>query len=485
MSASAPPDRRRGTASPMAALAAAAATVAPAATAAPAATVAPAAPAAQVVSAVPESGPAAPESGPAVPETRPALGRRQVHAVAGCYFVASFAALGLPPFLTEILPGLGDRDAGWAGVLYIVPTVFAAVGAPLWGRLADRFGRKRLLLRAQLGLAASFLLAGWADSIATFTLALVLQGILGGTFAASNGYLGAGLEGPDLSRALTLMQGAARAALVFAPIVVGGLSPWLSPHRQYALLAVLPLTAALLIAALPESRGVKAQARTPAAGQPADGGAAAAPRAEAARTERVISLHGLYALEFAFVFSTVISFPYLISLIEERLPGTSPVVSGVLFALPHLCYLAAAMWVHSAFHRRPRLGVALGFACIALGLAGHGLAHSLATLVAVRILLGAGLTLGLVCLSVMASDCAKGRAPGGLFGSIEFFSKAGAVVAGLAAAAGNSLYGPTAPVLTGTAVALVTVCATVLPAAGPRSARTLRSPRSLRTRWSR
>ncbi|MEU9146463.1 MFS transporter [Streptomyces sp. NPDC048349] len=413
-----------------------------------------------------------------VPEPRPALGRKQVHAVAGCYFVASFAALGLPPFLTEILPELGDRDASWAGVLYIVPTVFAAVGAPLWGRLADRFGRKRLLLRAQLGLALSFLLAGWADSIAAFTVALVLQGILGGTFAASNGYLGAALQGPDLSRALTLMQGAARAALVFAPIVVGSLSPWLSPHRQYALLAVLPLTAAALIAALPESRGVPAGSREPSAGEPPVDAAPGVPEEEA-RTERTTSLRGLYALEFAFVFSTVISFPYLISLIEDRIPGTSPVVSGILFALPHLCYLAAAMWVHSAFHRRPRLGVALGFACIALGLAGHGLAHSLTTLVAVRLLLGAGLTLGLVCLSVMASDCAKGRAPGGLFGSIEFFSKAGAVVAGLAAAAGNSLYGPSAPVLTGTAVALLTVCATALPALN------LRSPRSLRTRRSR
>ncbi|MFD7256881.1 MFS transporter [Streptomyces sp. NPDC059874] len=405
-----------------------------------------------------------------------------MHAVAGCYFVASFAALGLPPFLTEILPELGDRDASLAGVLYIVPTVFAAVGAPLWGRLADRFGRKRLLLRAQLGLAASFLLAGWADSIAAFTVALVLQGILGGTFAASNGYLGAALEGKELSKALTLMQGAARAALVFAPIVVGGLSPWLSPHRQYALLAVLPLTAAVLITALPESRGVRKEPRGPATGDaeaaPAARHEEAAP-AQASRRERTTSLHGLYALEFAFVFSTVISFPYLISLVEDRIPGTSPAVSGVLFALPHLCYLVAAMWVHSAFHSRPRLGVALGFACIALGLAGHGLAHSLATLAAVRLLLGAGLTLGLVCLSVMASDCAKGRAPGGLFGSIEFFSKAGAVVAGLAAAAGNSLYGPTAPVLTGTAVALVTVFATALPAVK------LRSPRSLRTRWSR
>lgn len=182
----------------------------------------------------------------------------------------------------------------------------------------------------------------------------------------------------------------------------------------------------------------------------------------------------LYALEFAFVFSTVISFPYLISLVEERLPGTSTGVSGVMFALPHLCYLLVAMPVHRAFHHRPRLGLALGFLCIALGLAGHGVAGSLPAFAAVRLVLGAGLTLGLVCLSVLAADCAKGRAPGGMFGSLEFFSKAGAVAAGVAAAVGTASFGPTAPVLIGTAVALATIVPIALPFVNP-----------LGTRWSR
>ncbi|WP_435244169.1 MFS transporter [Streptomyces sioyaensis] len=417
---------------------------------------------------------------PAVVETkaRPALARRQVNAVAGCYFVASFAALGLPPYLTEVLPELGDGAARWAGLLYVVPTLFGALGAPLWGRLADRFGRKRLLLRAQLGLAAAFLLAGWADSLATFAAALVVQGILGGTFAASNGYLGAALEGHALSRALTLMQGSARAALVFAPIVVGALTPWLSPHRQYALLAVLPLAAALMLVRLPEP------AAAPAGVVQGDGTAPGAEvtepaepvRPPAGHTPDAGPLRALYALEFAFVFSTVISFPYLISLISQRLPGTDPLVSGVLFALPHLCYLVAAMGVHAAFRTRPRTGIALGFGLIAAGLAGHGLAGSLASFIAVRLVLGAGLTLGLVCLSVLAADCAKGRAPGGLFGSIEFFSKAGAVAAGVAATAGNDWFGPVAPLLTGTAIAVATGLAT----AAPLLARTLRTRRSHR-----
>ncbi|MER7703266.1 MFS transporter [Kitasatospora sp. NPDC097605] len=382
------------------------------------------------------------------------LGRRQVHAVAACYFVASFAALGLPPYLTAILPGLGDPDGSWAGLLYIVPTVFSALGAPLWGRLADRFGRKRLLLRAQLGLTVSFLLAGAADSLTAFTLALVLQGFLGGTFAATTGYLAAALDGARLSRALTLMQGSARASLVAAPILVGALSPWIDPHRQYLLMAVLPLTAAGFLALLPEP------GRPPALAAPGASRTDEACReTEDGGAPRRAPLRVLYAFEFAFVFATVISFPYLISLAEQRLPGVSGTTTGVLFALPHLCYLAFAARTHTVFLRRPHTGLALGFVLVALGLAGHAVAGTLAAFAAVRLLLGAGLTLGLVCLAVLAAEAARGRAPGRMFGTLEFVSKGGAVAAGAVAALANGRFGAASPVLAGAAAALLAALA--------------------------
>ncbi|MBP2406209.1 MFS transporter [Streptomyces syringium] len=405
----------------------------------------------------------------------PALSTRHVHAVAACYFVASFAALGLPPYLTRILPELGDSEAKWAGLLYIVPTVFGAIGAPLWGRLADKYGRKRLLLRAQLGLAVSFLFAGWAESLPAFTAALVLQGILGGTFAASNGYLAAALDGRQLSWALTLMQGSARLALVAAPILVGTLSPWVSPHRQYALLAVLPLAAAVMLAALPEpvrADEAAAEGSEPDNTGPNDDANGAPHGAEAPRQAPApTSLRTLYLLEFSFVLATVVSYPYLIDLVEKRLPGLGSAASGVLFALPHVCYLLLARPVHTAVAHRPRLGAAAGFGCVAVALAGHWGAESPASFVVLRLVLGAGMTLGLVSLSALAADACRGRRPGRMFGSLEFISKAGAVAAGAVAAASNGVWGPAAPVVAGSAVAALTVLAS--------------TPTLLRTRWSR
>ncbi|MEV7023589.1 MFS transporter [Kitasatospora sp. NPDC093558] len=400
------------------------------------------------------------------------LGRRQVHAVAACYFVASFAALGLPPYLTAILPTLGDAQARWAGVLYIVPTVFSGLGAPLWGRLADRFGRKRLLLRAQLGLTVSFLLAGAADSLPAFTVALVLQGFLGGTFAATNGYLAAALDGPRLSRALTLMQGSARAALVAAPILVGALSPWIDPHRQYLVMAVLPLAAALLLSLLPEPKAARPAGEVTEATEAVEVTTGAS--VQESEHSAPVSLRPLYAFEFTFVFATVISFPYLITLAQQRLPGVSGITTGVLFALPHLCYLMFAARTHTVFHARPHAGIALGFGCVTLGLAGHAVAYSLPVFVAVRLLLGAGLTLGLVSLAVLAAGAAKGRQPGRMFGTLELVSKGGAVAAGAVAALANDRFGAAAPVVAGTAAALLAAVA----------ATALTVP-SARQRWSR
>ncbi len=165
--------------------------------------------------------------------------RRIVATIMVCHFIAAFAALGMPPFFALILDESLHSNASYlAGWLYIVPIFFTAVSSPWWGRLADRYGKKPLLLRAQLGLAASFLLAGFAPNVAVFALALGLQGLLGGTFAASNAYLATVVSGAALTRSLNLMQWSARAALVAAPAGLGLLMTIESPLELYRYLAI-------------------------------------------------------------------------------------------------------------------------------------------------------------------------------------------------------------------------------------------------------
>ena len=58
------------------------------------------------------------------------------------------------PFLPLYVQRLGVEDAGhaaaWAGLLNTATAVTMALAAPSWGRLGDRYGQKKMLLRATL-----------------------------------------------------------------------------------------------------------------------------------------------------------------------------------------------------------------------------------------------------------------------------------------------------------------------------------------------
>ncbi|WP_217697948.1 MFS transporter [Sinomonas mesophila] len=443
-----------------------------------------------------------------------ALRRRHVATVAAAHCASAFAALGLPPYLSRLLPELGDPSAAWAGLLYVLPTLCTALAAPMWGGLADRYGPKPLLVRAQLGLAVAFGLAACAQDVGTLALALALQGLLGGTYAASTAYLGGGLAGDRLAGALALMQGSARTALVVAPLLAGVLSTVLDVRAMYGLAALLPLAAAgaTLVLAPPGTGAARAEATSPAAGTaPAPGAAAAgtAPAPDAAAAagtapapgaaapaapERpaTITVWGLCLAEAGFVLVTVATYPYFVPLASQLVPGLPPAAAGALFAAPHVCYLAAAWGMLRLLRGRARLGLTLGYAFAAASAAAHlvpvavpalvpawaaALGSGLSPLLTAgaapavwlavgRLLLGAALAFGLPALSLLGSEAAAGRKTGRLFGRVESGSKAGAVLAGASAsgamAAGALGLGAAAPLV------LPVLAGAALAAAAPR-----------------
>ena len=82
------------------------------------------------------------------------------------HFTAALVALGMPPFFGLILTGtFAVEHTVWVGWFYIIPTVCTALAAPFWGRIADRFGRRWSLLRAQIGLAVAFVILALPASI--------------------------------------------------------------------------------------------------------------------------------------------------------------------------------------------------------------------------------------------------------------------------------------------------------------------------------
>lgn len=347
--------------------------------------------------------------------------RRITATILACHFAGAFGAVGMPPFLALILHDLAPgADAQLTGLLYIAPTACLALSAPWWGRMADRWGRKYLLIRAQIGLAASFLLAGLAGSLPLFALALCLQGLLGGTFSASNAYLAEALPRQALARSLNLTQATARLSLILAPALVGFLiDRHGAPQRVYLLLALPPLLAAFLVLPLP--------------------GRSSAPQSTAARSERAASPHSPLSRravmmgQTGFTLALIASFPFLLPYSMATF-GIGAGVAGWLFGLPHIVYLLICLPLGTHIQARdPARWLALGCGIMAATLLAQALTTSLFLFAAARLAMGVGMTLGYVALNAQIAAVIEDHNAGATFGWFDSGAKLATIAASVTA----------------------------------------------------
>lgn len=106
----------------------------------------------------------------------------------GSFICVAGMALVLP-FLPLYLHELGLKTTAeveqWSGVAFGITFLMAAIVSPLWGRLADQYGRKVMLLRASLGMAVVTALMGFAYAPWQLVLLRFLMGAVSGYISAS------------------------------------------------------------------------------------------------------------------------------------------------------------------------------------------------------------------------------------------------------------------------------------------------------------
>ncbi|HHJ4469664.1 TPA: multidrug efflux MFS transporter [Citrobacter freundii] len=97
----------------------------------------------------------------------------------GCFFTG-LAISQILPFLPLYISQLGvtshEALSMWSGLTFSVTFLISAIVSPMWGSLADRKGRKLMLLRASLGMAIAILLQAFATNVWQLFL---LRGVMG------------------------------------------------------------------------------------------------------------------------------------------------------------------------------------------------------------------------------------------------------------------------------------------------------------------
>ena len=141
----------------------------------------------------------------------------------------------LLPFLPVYVQHLGVSDPAaivqWSGIAFGATFVPAALVQPLWGWLADRYGRKSMLIRASLGMAVTMSMMGLVQNVWQLTLLRFAVGLAGGYASGSIVLVATQTPRDRAGWALgTLSIGTLGGSLV-GPLV-GGLLPDLIGIRQ-------------------------------------------------------------------------------------------------------------------------------------------------------------------------------------------------------------------------------------------------------------
>lgn len=160
------------------------------------------------------------------------------------------------PFLPYYVQELGVTDLHevelWSGVLFAAQAVTMAVSAPIWGSLADRFGRKIMVQRAMFGGALVMTAMGFVGNVWQLAALRALQGSLTGTVSAATTLVASTAPKERSGYALGLLQTAVWTGASVGPVLGGLVADTWGYRPAFWITGVL-----LLIAGLTVSRFVQ------------------------------------------------------------------------------------------------------------------------------------------------------------------------------------------------------------------------------------
>ncbi len=128
------------------------------------------------------------------------------------------------------------RSSQWSGIAYGITFLGAGCMAPIWGRMADLYGRKLILMRACLGMAVCMSLIGLAQNIWQLVALRLLAGLVGGYASGAVVLVATQTPKERAGWALGMLSTGVMAGTLLGPLI-GGTLPGLIGLRYTFFLA--------------------------------------------------------------------------------------------------------------------------------------------------------------------------------------------------------------------------------------------------------
>lgn len=143
-------------------------------------------------------------------------------------FIAGIAFSEIMPFLSLYINTLGNFSHQqlnfWSGIVYSGTFIVSAVVSPWWGKLADKKGRKPMILRAGIGMSVVIACMGLVQNVWQLLLLRMLQGVFAGFISNSNALVATETPKTNSGQALGTIASATTAGTLLGPLVGGALT---------------------------------------------------------------------------------------------------------------------------------------------------------------------------------------------------------------------------------------------------------------------
>lgn len=159
---------------------------------------------------------------------QPIVWRTNLYAIFAAQLLAIMAFSMRSPFLPFFFSDLGlkslEQQQLWSGIVNAGGAAVMAFTAPIWGNLADRKGRRPMLLRAQFAAFCTIGLMGFATSPWQILGLRMVEGALTGTVTAATALVAATVPKERLGYGLGLIQTAIFSGAAIGPLFGGVLA---------------------------------------------------------------------------------------------------------------------------------------------------------------------------------------------------------------------------------------------------------------------
>ena len=105
------------------------------------------------------------------------------------------------------------------GILQATYPLMQFIGAPILGRLSDRFGRKPILIISQIGTLAGFLLLGIANTLALLFISRIVDGLSGANMTTAQAAMADSTSAKNRTQGLGLLGAAFGVGFVLGPMI--------------------------------------------------------------------------------------------------------------------------------------------------------------------------------------------------------------------------------------------------------------------------